>query len=126
MAEAEHICPACFHLIPAGKTRCPACGVDFAALTARDYRAKLLAALTHPLDDVRMRVILALGLRAEPDAAEALGDCALRHPVDVVEGLAVVGSLARLGDAGRRALLRLAESHPAHAVREAAQEAFGR
>lgn len=123
MADPEHICPACFRLIPAGASHCPACGANLAALTDRDYRDKLLAALAHPLDEVRMRVILALGMRGEPDAAEALADCALRHTVDVVEGLAVVGSLARLGDAGRHALLRLAESHPAHAVREAAQEA---
>jgi hypothetical protein len=34
---------------------CPACGADLDALSARDYRVKLLAALHHPLDDVRMR-----------------------------------------------------------------------
>lgn len=101
---------------------CPGCGADLAALSGRDYRDKLLAALAHPLDDVRMRAILAMAWRAEPETADALADCALSHPVDVVEGMAVVGALAGLGEAGRSALMRLAESHPAHAVREAAQD----
>ena len=123
---AEQICPACYRLIPAEAQACPACpacGADLTALSARNYRDKLVGALNHPLDDVRLRAILALGLRGQEDAAEALVDCALRHPIDVVEGLAVVGALARLGPAGRPALLKLAERDPAHAVRVAARQA---
>ena len=123
MAEARQICPACYRLIPADVHACPACGADLDALSARDYRVKLLAALHHPLDDVRMRAILALGLRGEAETAEALADCALRHPEDVVEGLAVVGALVRLGSAGRNSLLKLAARAPAHAVRQAARRA---
>jgi hypothetical protein len=70
-----------------------------------------------------MRAILALGLRGEENAADALVDCALRHPIDVVEGLAVVKALTRLGAAGRQALLKLAERDPAHAVRVSARQA---
>lgn len=111
--------------MPADLMVCPHCGADLAALSARSYRDKLVAALGHPLDGVRLRAILALGLRGEADAADALAECALRHPVDVVEGLAVVGSLVRLGTAGRAALLKLAERDPAHAVRQAARLAAG-
>jgi HEAT repeat protein len=121
VAEARQICPACYRLIPADAHVCPACGADLDAMSGRDFRVKLLAALHHPLDDVRMRAILALGLRGEPETAEALADCALRHPVDVVEGLAVVDALSHLGRAGARALARLAENHPARGVRDAAQ-----
>jgi HEAT repeat protein len=120
---AEQFCPACYRLIPVEARVCPACGADLDALSVRGYRDKLVAALSHPLDDIRMRAILALGLRGETDAADALVDCALRHPVDVVEGLAVVGTLSRLGAAGRQALLKLAERDPAHAVRVAARQA---
>jgi HEAT repeat protein len=123
---AEQICPACYRLIPLEAQVCPACGADLAALSARTYRDKLVAALGHPLDDVRMRAILALGLRGEADAADALAECALRHSMDVVEGLAVVGALARLGTAGQAALLKLAERDPASAVRIAAQQTAGR
>lgn len=123
MSEDLQICPACFRTIPADARACPACGADLGLLSARDYRVKLLAALNHPLDDVRMRAILALGLRGEENAAQALADCALRHPIDVVEGLAVVGALTRLGAAGRDALRTLARRDTAHAVREAARRA---
>jgi HEAT repeat protein len=119
----EQICPACYRLIPLDAQACPACGADLAAFSARGYRDKLIAALGHPLDDVRMRAILALGLRGEENAADALVDCALRHPIDVVEGLAVVKALTRLGAAGRQALLKLAERDPAHAVRVSARQA---
>jgi hypothetical protein len=44
----------------------------------------------------------------------------LRHPIDVVEGLAVVQALDQLGEAGHAVVQRLAHTHPAHAVREAA------
>jgi HEAT repeat protein len=121
----EQFCAACFHLVPADATACPACGADLAALSARDYQDKLLAALHHPLSEVRMRAIIALGWRGEALAAEPLVRCALRHPTDVVEGLQVVESLARLRDAGvaRQALHTLQAQHPAHAVRVAAGQA---
>jgi HEAT repeat protein len=102
---------------------CPDCGADIAALSARDYADKLIAALHQPLADVRMRVIIALGWRGEARAAQPLLELTLRHPVDVVEGLAVVESLKKLGTEGRIALSDLAQRHPAHAVREAAKKA---
>lgn len=125
------ICAACFHLAPADARTCPACGADLATQSARDYRDKLLTALHHPLADVRMRAIIALGWRGEAASAEPLARCALRHPTDVVEGLEVVDSLARIRDAGaaRRALHALQAQHPAHAVRVAAgaaEQALGK
>jgi HEAT repeat protein len=87
-----------------------------------DYADKLLAALTHPLAEVRMRAIITLGWRGAGRAAQPLLEVALSHPVDVVEGLAVVDSLAGLGESGRVALAELVARHPAHAVRETARE----
>jgi len=120
MTEPQQVCLACFRLVPAQSLSCPACDADLAAFSARDYRDKLLHALDHPLADVRMRAIIACGWRGEACAARPLYELALRHPVDVVEGLAVVASLRRLGDEGRTMLNELAEKHPAHAVRAAA------
>jgi HEAT repeat protein len=118
-------CGACFEQFDANLTRCPYCGASAEALSDRDYQEKLLAALEHPLADVRMRAILALGLRQQPETAAALLACALRHPTDVVEGLEIVNSLSRLdhGQPVRSALASLAAEHPAHAVREAALRA---
>ncbi|MGA8147526.1 MAG: HEAT repeat domain-containing protein [Gallionellaceae bacterium] len=122
MKGAQQICLACFHLIPVEAPTCPQCGADIAAFSARDYREKLLHALFHPLADVRMRAVIALGWRDEPETADALVACALRHPSDVVEGLEIINSLVQMKDvvARQTALSTLKAHHPAHAVREAA------
>lgn len=122
MAEAQQICPECYRLMPLAATRCPDCGADLSAFSAQQYRDKLLAALHHPLSEVRMRAIIALGWRGERAAAEALAECALRHPADVVEGLEVVASLRQID--APQALAMLSERHPAHAVRAAAAAAL--
>lgn len=73
-----------------------------------------------------MRAIIALGLRGEVLAAEELAGCAVRHPIDVVEGLEIVRSLTHIAETTgqREALARIAWEHPAHAVRRAAAEAL--
>lgn len=124
--QQPRYCLECFALIPAEARICPHCGEDQERLRERDYRARLLHALRHPLSEVRMRAIIALGWQGEPDAASALVECALRHPVDVVEGLEIVKSLARIEGRhpGLGALERLLKLHPAHAVRTAAIRAL--
>jgi len=121
-------CPACFALIDAGEPQCPVCGQDIARLSARDYRDKLLAALHHPIADIRLRAIIALGLRADEQAADTLVACALSHPADIIEGFAIIDSLERIHmlSIRRQALTTLAEQHAAHAVRAAAQQALSR
>jgi HEAT repeat protein len=117
--------PQCFADLPAAASVCPACGVDLKTWGRLPYLRRLVHALRHPLSEVRMRAIIALGwLRAE-DAAAALAECALRDGRDVVEGLEVVESLSRLdrGPVRRAALDRLARKHPARAVRAAAARA---
>jgi len=126
MAKPLQICPRCYDLIDAAAAVCPRCGADLEALSTRDYGNKLLDALHHPLSEVRMRAVIALGWRGDPAAAAGLEQLALRHPVDVIEGLAVVDSLARLGAAGQASLGALAAGHPAHAVRAAAHAALVR
>jgi hypothetical protein len=70
--------------------------------TKKIYSQRLIDALGHPLDDVRMRAIITLGLRSEKAAEKPLIDCALRQPIDVIEGLEIVNSL-RTARAGWRA-----------------------
>lgn len=67
-----------------------------------------------------------LGATGEAETADALVECALRHPADVVEGLEIIRSLTRIREPGirrRQALLRLIAQHAAHAVRAAAEKA---
>ncbi len=121
-ASGSQYCGECFELFDAGLEHCPRCGWKVTALSHRDYQQKLVHALEHPLAEVRMRAIIALGLRGERSAADALVGCALRSPSDVIEGLEVVRSLSRVlaGTGDFEPLRRLAENHPAHAIQAAA------
>jgi hypothetical protein len=126
MTETPTFCPTCYSQIPIDAVVCPHCGGSLAEWRCRDYADKLISALHHPLADVRMRVIIALGLQRERRAAQALLDCALRHPTDVVEGVEIVNSLRLIAEQGSdpSALRTLAVRHPAHPVRRAAQAAI--
>jgi len=122
----DSYCMNCFSLIPAQAQACPVCGERMTGLSAQDYRTKLLHALEHPLDDVRMRAIIALGLRREADVSLALAGCTLRHPLNVEEGIEVVHALNGFlpSPVAQRALEILAREHGAHAVRERARTAL--
>jgi HEAT repeat protein len=126
MAQPQQICLACFGMIDAAAAVCPRCGADLAALSGRAFGSKLVGALQHPLSEVRMRAVIALGWRGDPQAAAELERLAWRHPADVIEGLAVVDALAQLDSAGQASLAVLAASHPAHAIRAAAHAALAR
>jgi hypothetical protein len=80
-------------------------------------------ALGHPLAEVRMSAIEALGRLAEPLAAGPLAQCALTHAQDVTQGMAVIRSLAALHhDASWRMAVISLMQHPARAVAAAATE----
>lgn len=123
MSTPRQYCGECFAWFEVSSDVCPRCGAIASGLSERDYGEKLLRALQHPLADVRLRAVIALGRRAHADMAEALIDCALRYPTDVIQGLEIVDGLQRIA---RRhpetvgALQRLAKEHPAHIIREAA------
>lgn len=122
MSEHPGFCLACFVPLSQEADTCPACGARMVELSERNYREKLTHALLHPLADIRMRAIIALGWRGEPETAEALVSCALRYPTDVVQGLEIINSLDQMKDAMVRqtALSTVQAHHPAHAVREGA------
>jgi len=120
-------CVHCFAEITPDIQQCPYCGVVIQEWArSLDYETRLIHTLDHPLAAVRMRAIIALGKRGDCQAADSLVRCALRHPVDVVEGLEIVDSLRglRSGRERRTALDCLARGHPAHAVRQAAADAL--
>jgi hypothetical protein len=123
VAEQQQYCGECFALFDAAGGVCPHCGAVASRLSERDYDEKLLHALHHPLADVRLRAVIALGRRGRAETAPMLVDCALRHPTDVVEGLEIIDCLARIARrhaATVGALGHLAEEHPAGIVRKAA------
>jgi hypothetical protein len=62
-------CLNCFRQIDREATRCPFCGIEADRWHETDYVARLSHALEHPLDDVRMRAIIALGWLGEPETS---------------------------------------------------------
>lgn len=121
-------CPDCFRLLGESTAVCPSCGTDVSAWDqTRDLDGRLIAALRHPVDDVRARAIYALGRRGVVAASPELAQCAMAWPTDVVQGLQIVEALSLMpeGQERRAALKELALRHPAHAVREAAAATLG-
>lgn len=116
-------CPHCFAALDWAAQYCPHCHTDLAAWSRQSYPARLIHALQHPLADVRLRAVIALGLLRWEAAAPALVACTLRDPTNVPQALEVVHSLQQLlpAEAGRVGLAQLAATHPAHAAREAAR-----
>jgi hypothetical protein len=112
-------CPHCYALITAGDARCPICGADW---YAHSYAARLVLAWNHLLADVRMRAIIALGLRRERLAGQPLVEYA---------SYGILRTSSRLGDRQQPALASQAcsneraavkaRSHPGRSVGRAAQ-----
>lgn len=126
MAETNGFCPVCASPIAGSAANCARCSAAIDAWDFQSFVDKLIGALRHPLADIRMRAIIVLGRRRERAAEGPLAKCALDHPSDVVQGLAVVQSLHSICANGQasQALERLAAEHPARAVRAAAREAI--
>lgn len=93
MTAPQQFCLHCFAMFPTADNICPNCGVDVSKFDQKGYFERLLNALRHPLADCRMRAVVVLGLLGNAQSADALVECALRHPTDVPEGLEVVRSL---------------------------------
>ncbi len=115
-------CPVCFAEIDPEEQHdpCRVCGTVPAVWQQRPYTERLIHALRHPVSEVRMSAIISLGNRREPQAAIPLAECALAHPVDVVQALAIVAALCNIQPSPERnRALELLASHPARAVRRA-------
>jgi HEAT repeat protein len=93
-------------------------------LAGKNYAERLIEVLRHPLSEVRMRAIIALGWRGERAAERPLVDCALRHPIDVIEGLEIANSLRLIRNSGSDDtwLQILTVHHSAQAVRTMSAE----
>lgn len=121
----QFYCPVCFAEIAEDQqdAPCPVCGVTLEEWRRRDYTDRLIHALRHPNPEVRMGAIISLGNRREPQAAVPLAECALAHPIDVVQALAIVEALRTIEPSLERdRALDLLANHPARAVYWAAAQ----
>lgn len=114
IATQQAYCPVCGTSIQADATNCPRCNADIDEWNKKGFVEKLIETLKHPLSDIRMRAIIVLGKRRERAAEQALVDCAMAYPSDVVQGLEIVNSLRliREGETTSWALEKLAKIIP--------------
>jgi len=115
-------CPACFAEITTNHEVCPACDVAIdVLLSEQSFNEKLTSALKHPVASVRMRAIITFGNRRVQEAADALVDCAFDHPLDVVQGMAIIETLAKFPhSAAVDAAWQRLQEHPARPIRDEA------
>jgi hypothetical protein len=88
-------CPACWTTLSSSDTRCRVCGAEIESLSSRPYPRKLLAALDHPIGEVRERAVELLGKVGERDAYDPLIRLATESP-DPYLAATALESLARL------------------------------
>ncbi len=129
LAEAViYFCPVCFREIGNGSKICPYCGTDIVHWEKKTtYVDKLIFGLRHPVSEVRMAAILALGLGRWVEGAIPLAKCALRWPMDRVQTDAILKSLERIDPTPQRvSALHLLLSHPSRTIRKRVEELLGR
>jgi len=114
------LCPACWRVVSHDAPRCPHCWADIAQLHERDFRDKLLSALTHPIADTVIRAAVGLAVRGDPGASRAIETAMQRFPNQphVLAGLLNALVVVRDEDAKRIALDAL--GHRSFVVRKAA------
>ena len=122
-----YFCPACFREIGNGSKICPYCGTDIVHWeNETTYVDKLIFGLRHPVSEVRMAAILALGLGGWEEGAIPLAKCALRWPMDRVLADVVLESLEKIDPTPQRvSALHLLLSHPSRAIRKRIEKLLG-
>jgi hypothetical protein len=135
MTPAEHIrqdlcleatmttlCPACWRVVPNDACLCSHCGADIAQLHERDFRDKLLGALSHPDRDTVIRAAVALAARHDPAASHAIEAAMRRFPNEphVLAGL--LNALIFVADDDARRIGLEAVGHRSIIVRLAARQ----
>jgi hypothetical protein len=83
------LCPACWRVVPNDARVCSHCGADISQLHERDFRDKLLGALSHPDRDTVIRAAVALAARHDVAASQAIETAMRRFPTEphVLAGL---------------------------------------
>jgi HEAT repeat protein len=121
-ATMTTLCPACWRVVPHDARRCSHCGADITNLHERDFRDKLMGALTHPIADTVIRAAVALAARHDPEASHAIETAMRRFPNEphVLAGL--LSALVVVADDDARRLALDALGHRSFIVRRTAAQ----
>lgn len=118
------LCPACWREVSHADRRCSHCGADIVQLHERDFRDKLLGALSHPNPDIVIRVVVTLATRRDPAAVQSIEAAMARFTNEphVLAGL--LNALTYVGDDHARRIANQALAHRSFIVRRAAAQAL--
>jgi hypothetical protein len=116
------LCPACWRVVPNDARVCCHCGADISQLHEREFRDKLLGALSHPVRDTVIRAAIALAARHDPEASQAIEAAMRRFPNEphVLAGL--LDALMFVADDAARRIALEALGHRSFIVRRAAAQ----
>lgn len=112
-------CPNCFDEIESDTEICELCRINVNEwMVQKSYLERLIHALNHPVAEVRMGSIISLGKLKEVKAAIPLAQCALKHPIDIVQGLEIVRALEAMDlESEVKQALKMLSKHPARIIR---------
>jgi hypothetical protein len=118
------LCPACWRVVPNDARVCSHCGAGISQLHERDFRNKLLGALSHPDRDTVIRAAVALAARHDVAASQAIGTAMRTFPNEphVLAGL--LNALMFVADDEARRIALDALGHRSFIVRRAAAQAL--
>lgn len=114
------LCPSCWRPVGPDTPRCPQCGADLRELHERDFREKLLGALSHPDRDTVIRAVLILAARRDPETCRAVEDTMRRFAREPHVVAAVLEALYAVPIPDARRIAGRALEHPSVIVRRAA------
>jgi HEAT repeat protein len=120
------LCPSCWRTVALDAARCPHCGADIQRLHERDFREKLLGALSHPDRDTVVRAVSILAARHDPETCPAVERLIHRFANEphVLAGL--LGALTAVPGPEARRIALDALGHPSFMVRRAAAQVLKR
>ena len=116
------LCPACWRVVPHDARRCPHCGADILQLHQRDFRDKLLPALSHPDRDTVVRAAVALAARHDPEASQAIEAAIARFSNEPHVVVGLLDGLRFLAHDDARRIALDALGHRSFIVRRAAAQ----
>ena len=122
----KYFCPNCFTEVLENDKVCSHCHLNIREWEEKKtYTTRLVQALHHPLDEVRMGSIITLGNQADPHTAASLAECAYRYPTMVPQNLQIIASLLQFPASRERDEgFRLLSQHPSKVIAKQARKIF--
>ncbi len=119
--KLTYFCPDCWHETDGQVDVCPNCGYDLSAYEQLPYEQKLLCAVRHPVQDIRLLAIQLLG-QLRSAAAVPVFQAVLGSEENIFVLREIAWALAQIGDPSSQKLLEQLASHRLPMVQRLARD----